>query len=557
MEEYVTEIEKLRNDGVQRENEKRNLAEAVRSLGERRGQNVEVREEMDVWKDLLEQETSRREQGDEENKRLREEIFKLRTEVSTTALPGLNHTTNIYNITKKRAGSPTRPQSGLSGRLSDDRNGTFSAGSTLVEEFKKETEQLRHENAELRREVGAQTSMLTSRNREKERLYQEIEDLKLGVRRGAAGSVAGESIFERSASRTGPVHERAYSMASGGTRQTTMSDTEREDYESKHADLRDKVNSLKIQNQDLQRELESCMEDFETAVEQKKQAETMAGELQEALEVAVNDLVTMQSDRDDALHGQEEAEIMFESLRKEAQEELDGFAADADEANAEIDRLQGELSDVTENFNALQNEMRQMSEALVRLEDDQEHNVRRIQELEKDIGEANRELEQMEKNLFEANEKINRLTVQQESSQSEISFLREEQDGDKIKIGDLEAAITQAQLSLQEEKGRTDELEQRLAIERHQREVVASREKQEVQQFVNDLNREASTAKDEARKLRKSLTSREVEVAEWKQRLTELENNLREALGDINGTRSSLLKVPYFSLPQNWFLTFE
>jgi ABC-type transporter Mla subunit MlaD len=72
---------------------------------------------------------------------------------------------------------------------------------------------------------------------------------------------------------------------------------------------------------------------------------------------------------------------------------------------------------------------------------------------------------------------------------------------------------------------------------------VAGKEKQEIQQFVNDLNREASTAKDEARRLRKSLTSREVEAAEWKQRLMELEGNLREALGDLNGTRSSLLSV--------------
>jgi chromosome segregation ATPase len=72
---------------------------------------------------------------------------------------------------------------------------------------------------------------------------------------------------------------------------------------------------------------------------------------------------------------------------------------------------------------------------------------------------------------------------------------------------------------------------------------VADREKEEVQQFVNELNKEASTAKDEARRLRKNLTSREVEATEWKERLIELENNLREALGDLNGTRSSLLKV--------------
>ncbi|KAH7370209.1 hypothetical protein BKA65DRAFT_531921 [Rhexocercosporidium sp. MPI-PUGE-AT-0058] len=536
-EEYITEIEKMRNDAIIRENEKRNLAEVVRQMGERRGQNVEAREEMDVWKDLLEQETSRREQADEENKKLREDIFRLKTETtSTTGMPGLNHTTNIYNITKKRQVSPSRPRSGMSFR-DDDRTGAMSSATTLAEDLRREAEQLRHENAELRREVGAQTSMLTSRNREKERLYQEIEDLKLGQRRNG-GSVAGDSILERSASRA---HERSLSRNSVGTRITNMDDAEREDFENKHAELRDRINSLKIHNQDLQRELESCMEDFETAVQQKKDAESLASELQEALELAESDLVTMQTDRDEALQGQEEAEIMFESLRKEAQEELDGFAEEADEANAEIERLRTELADTTENFNALQNEMREMSEGLVRLEDDHEGKARRIEELERELDEANREMEQMENNLVEANGKINRLTVQQESSQGEIAFLREEQDGDKIKIGDLEAAFKNAEDSLHEERERIKELEERLNNERYQREVVAGREKQEVQQVINDLNREASGAKDEARRLRKSLTSREVEAAEWKQRLMELESNLREALGDLNGTRSSLL----------------
>ncbi|KAA8566742.1 hypothetical protein EYC84_009272 [Monilinia fructicola] len=249
----------------------------------------------------------------------------------------------------------------------------------------------------------------------------------------------------------------------------------------------------------------------------------------------------MQADRDEALQGQEEAELMFESLRKEAQEELDGFAAEQEEANAEIERLQAEVADEKENFIALQNEMREMSDIVVRLEDDHEKKSKKIQELERELDEANRELEEIEKNYVESNEKVNRLNVQQESSQNEIAFLREEQDGDKIKIGDLEAAIRNLEHGLQEEQERARELDERLDEERHQREVVANQEKQEIQQFVNDLNREATTAKDEARRLRKSLTSREVEAAEWKQRLMELENNLREALGDLNGTRSSLL----------------
>lgn len=536
VEEYVTEIEKLRNESLVRENERRNLAEIVRNMSEKNTQNVESREEMDVWKDLLEQETARREQGEEENRKLREENFRLKAEAVTNG--GLSHTTNIYNITKKRATSPSRPRSVLSDNP-EDRTGAFSAASTLVDELKRESEQLRHENAELRREVGAQTSMLTSRNREKERLYQEIEDLKLQQRVG--GSVAGtESILERSASRA---HQRSSSRASVVTGAETVTDTEREEMENKNAELRDRINSLKIQNQDLQRELQSCMDDFETAVKQKKEAEALATELQEALEVAENDLLTLQAERDEALQGQEEAEIMFENLQKEAQEEIDGFAVDMDQAGEEIERLQNELADSQENFSALQNEMRVMSESVVRLEDAHESHLKRIQELEKDLEEANKELEQLEKSLFEANGKVTRLTVQQESSQREITFLREEQDNDKMKIGDLEAANKTLEQSLEEEKERANELQERISSERRQREMIATKEKEDVQQFVNELNREASNAKDEARRLRQNLTSREIEAAEWKERLMELENNLREALGDLNGTRSSFLKV--------------
>jgi hypothetical protein len=537
IEEYELEIEKMRNESLNREAEKRKLAEIVRNMGEKRGENMDAREEMDVWKDLLEQETARREQADEDNKKLRDEIFRMKTETSSTGIPGLSHTTNIYNITKKRQVSPSRPRSGMSERY-EERGGAFSAASTLVEDLRKESEQLRHENAELRREVGAQTSMLTSRNREKERLYQEIEDLKLGHRRGG-GSIAGDSILERSASRA---HERSQSRGSIMTK-PSLADSEREDYENKNAELRDKLNALKLQNQELQRELDGCMEDFEILAESKNEVDMLAKEIQTDLEVAEADLQTMQADRDEALKCQEEIEIEFEALRKEAQEEIDALEAEAEQKIEEIQRLQADLTDRTENFTALQNEMRGMSEALLRLEDDHDSKSRRIQELEQDVEESNREIEEMEKALNESNNKINRLTVQQESSQNEIAFLREEQDGDKIKIGDLESAVKTAENSARDERERARELEQRLANERHQRDLIAGKEKQEVQKFINELNKEVSTAKDEARRLRKSLSSREVEATEWKERLFELENNLREALGDLSGTRSSLLKV--------------
>lgn len=538
VEEYVTEIETLRNEGIAREAEKRKLAEVVKSMGKRRGDSLESREEIDVWKDLLEQETARREQADLDNQKLRDEVFRLRSEATASGggMPGLNHTTNIYNITKKRQTSPSRPRSGLSERT-EERTGATSAASTLVEEFRAECEQLRHENAELRREVGAQTSMLTSRNKERERLTAELEELKLGQRRGG-GSLAGDSgIFERSASRA---NERSVSRNSAS--QPALADQEREEFENKDAELRDKINALKMQNQDLQRELDTCMEDFEVAIENKKEAEELARELQGELESTEEDIQTLQAERDEALSSLTRLEFDFNELQHDAQTEIDALAAEKGDLEQELDRLQAELSDCSENFNALQAEMRSMSDGMVRLEDDMDSKNKRIQELMHETEENNRELEELEKNLMEANDKINRLTVQQESAQSEISFLREEQDGDKIKIGDLEAAVKDAEATIHEEKERVREMEQRLANERHQREVIGTREKREVQKIINELNREVTSSKDEARRLRKSLTSREVEATEWKERLMELENNLREALGDLNGTRSSLLK---------------
>jgi chromosome segregation ATPase len=555
VEEYITEIEQLKNENMANHAEKRKLAEVVKTMGDRAGERVGDslgrQEEADVFKDLLEQETARREQADDDNRKLRDEIFRLKQELNASAAggsvtggpAGMHHTTNIYNITRKaRPSSPTRsrPVSGMSGEM--DHGGSLSQSSTLVEELRRETEQLRHENAELRREVGAQTSMLTSRNREKERLYQEIEDLKLAQRRGGPAPSTIDSFLDRSASRAGG-HERSLSRTSAQTKQTMAADDpEREELENKLAEHRDKINELKLQNQELQRELETCMEDFETAVEAKRQAEEIAVSMQDELDNALNDLMAIQTERDEALQDQSQLESEFEVLRKEAQEEIDALEGEADQRNDEIQRLEIEVQERTENFNALQEEMRKMSEALIRLEDEQEKKHQRIEQLEAEAAEANKELEELEAKLLESNDKANRLGVQQESSQGEIAFLREEQEADKIRIGDLEAAIANAEQSLREERDRAKELDMRLAKERKQREIIATREKEDVQQFVNELNHELTAAKDEGRRLRKNLTSREVEATEWKERLMELENNLREALGDLNGTRSSLLK---------------
>ena len=552
MEEYVVEVERLRHECMNKEAEKRKLNEVVRSFGERTAnESLGRQDETDVWKDLLEQETARREQADEDNRRLRDEVFRLKQDIASGG--GMHHTTNIYNITRKHreAEAGGRPVSGMSGGEGHSVSEGLSTATTLVEELRRESEQLRHENAELRREVGAQTSMLTSRNREKERLYQEIEDLKMSQRRGGPAPSTVDTLLERSASRAGVHHQRSQSRTSGTTTQQSHveDEAEREELENQVTELRDRVSEVKIQNQELQQELDRCMQDFETAVEGKRAAEEWAGALQGDLDATVNDLVALQAERDEALREQAEIESAFEALQREAQEEIDALEGEGEQRAGEIHQLQLDLQDRAENFEALQEEMRKMSDALLRLEDEQDGKFRRIQELEGELAQANSELEEMEGKLREANDKSNRLGVQQESSQGEIAFLREEQEADKIRIGNLEAELAAAEQALRDEKDQAVELEERLQGERRQREAVANREKEEVQQFVNGLNREASTAKDEARRLRKALTSRETEATEWKDRLMELEGNLRVALGDLNGTRSSLLNVRPFPSP--------
>lgn len=481
-----------------------------------------------MWKDLLDAETARREQADEENRRLRDEIRRLRSDASSTTTS--NHPTNVYHVTKRQQRSSTLSYNDVSDREPDHTGPNSVVSSTLVE-------QLRHENAELRREVGAQTSMLTSRNREKERLYQEIEDLKLGSRHGTR-SIAGDSIFERSASRA---HGRAASRASDQTRATHMSDAERDAYEYKNGQLRDENVGLKLEVHDLTRKLEELLDELEQLDAVKIEHEELKQLYDNDVGLATEDLKTMQGERDEALGLQEDLEAEMQDLKAEFNERIGALDEEVDGKNQEIEQLHNELSNHAEDSEALRKEVRTLSESILRMEEEIAEKSKRIRDLELELEELGHEADTMDKDLREERDKTNKLTVQQESGQSEIAFLREEQDGDKIKIGDLEDALKNLTASLSSEKDRSKDLDARLAEERRHREVTGSNEKQEVQKMMNDLNREVSSAKDESRKLKKSLQSREIEATSYKERLAELESHLQKVLGDPNGTRSTFL----------------
>lgn len=531
LETTETIVEQWQQEALQKEADNRRMADYIKIMREQSpsGESAGIDEAINMWKEDFEDERARREQVESRCQQaeadcevLREEVQRLKEQNQQLHQHSItnHHINKVYNSTRRvHQSSTTRSNTGSDGTEHAAPLSVGGTSGTLVD-------QLQNDNEKLQRDLHAQASMLTSRNRENLRLREENEGLKLTIRRGDAGSIAGDSILERSISRN---HIRSVSRASGATRITQMSDPEREDLESKYAVLRDELSQMKLSYKELDDQLNGHLDMLETA-------ENKVTELEREIEAQTEDLQALSAERDEALEMLQDKEQECEELRQEA---LDTVQRLEDER----DRILNELENTTEDFNALQQEMKNVSESLLQLEDDRDVSLRKIQNLESELNDANQELNRQDKLLTDERSKNERLDVQMESCQGEIDFLREEQEGDKIKIGELESALNHAQITLQDEKTRVRDLNQRITEERHQRDALENQEKQEVEKIINDLNAQLTKLKEDSRRLRKNLSSKEVEAATWKQRHDELEHSLREALGNPNGTRASLFKV--------------
>jgi chromosome segregation ATPase len=538
LESTETIVEQWQQEALQKEADNRRMADYIKTMREQSpgGDATNLDEAISMWKEDFEDERARREevearfqQAEADSEKLREEVQRLREQNQQMQQHSTSHQhiNKMYNSTRRAQQSfAARSNSGSDG---NEHGAPVSAGgtsSTLVEH-------LQSDNDKLQRDLHAQASMLTSRNRENLRLREENEGLKLTIRRGDGGSTAGDSILERSISRN---HMRSVSRASGGTRLTHVSDPEREDFEGKHAALRDELSQLKLSYKELDDQLNGHLDVLETT-------ENRVKELEREIEATTEDLQALANERDEALELLQDKEQECEELRHEALSTVERLEIDLDQKQTERDRLLNDLENTTEDFNALQQEMKNVSESLLQLEDDRDASLRKIQNLEAELADANQELDRQDKLLTEERSKNERLDVQMESCQGEIDFLREEQEGDKIKIGELESSLNYTQVTLQEAREHSRDVEQRAAEEKQQRDALESQEKQEVEKIMNDLNAQLTKLKEESRKLRKNLSSKEVEASTWKQRHDELEQALREALGNLEGTRSSLFKV--------------
>jgi chromosome segregation ATPase len=533
LESTETIIEEWQQEALQKEADNRRMADYIKSMREKSPSGESASRDAAMLREDVEEERARREQvetrcqqAEIESENLRAEVQRLKAHNAQLLQQPAQHIVNkTYSNTRRIHQSLTTRSHSTDGTEQAPRSLAGTSG-TLVD-------QLQNDNDKLQRDLHAQVSMLTSRNRENLRLREENEGLKLTIRRGDAGSVAGDSILERSISRN---HMRSVSRASGGTRVTQISDPEREDLESKYAAARDELSQVKLSYKELDDQLNGHLDMLETA-------ETKVAELEREIEASTEDLQALSNERDEALELLQDKEQECEELRQEALDTVQRLENELDQRQQERERLIIELENTTEDFNALQQEMKNVSESLLNLEDDRDASLRKIHTLETELADANHELGRQDKFLNDERSKTERLEVQLETCQGEIDFLREEQEGDKIKIGELESAYNNAQITIQEGKERLRDIEERSAAERQQRDVLANQGKQEADKMINDLNIQLTKLKEDSRRLRKNLSSKEVEASTWKQRLDELEHGLRESLGNLDGSKASLFKV--------------
>jgi chromosome segregation ATPase len=517
------QVTTMREEIMTEKLEKRKMAEHMRSMaGHRAEDNSGVRETMEMWQDLLNAETGRREQSEEDARKLREELAALRIDRASPAAHRL----------EKRQSRGSR----LSVPPSADGESQHSNGVSGTESSHTLVDNLRHENAELRRDLGAQTSMLTSRNRERERLQQEIEDLKLLQRKSdGARSMAGDSIFERSISRA---HQRAPSLVSD---HNGVNDAERDGWDRKEGQLRDQNAELRLKYQELERTHNTHLQ-YVSALESDFQ------EMETDLNDTTEDLKALVTERDDALQSSEELQNEYQRLEQEAVAEIEKLEKEVENIHSQLQgalkraqKTQTKLDHTTDGYKGLQGELREITQAVMNLEDEKQANVRMIESLEQQLAETEDELQKWEEKCKELDQKNRKLEITQESLHSEITFLREEQEGDKIKIGELEDALNAAHQNIQDEQEKLREMEDEILQEREQRDVLENQSKEEVQKVLDGLNIEGGKTKDEVRKLRRALSAKEVEASSWKQRLDELEDSLRQVLGDDHGTKQSML----------------
>ncbi|MCJ1310991.1 Anucleate primary sterigmata protein B [Agyrium rufum] len=554
LETSQTEITSLVDEQYRKDGDLRRSQEIIQELTHRRGGtgDIGVRDEMMMWKEMYETENFRLQEAEEDCRALREKNWKLR-----------------HNV-----GSEVSQEQGTRGEDRDLRastssvriNGTGpergeSVTSTLVE-------YTQYQNAQLHRELNAQMSMIETKSKEIQHLYGEIEQLRSLLRRDQGRSVMGDSILERSASRA---HGRAMSQLSETPNAVQPDTYEIEELEAENEKLKGKIDKLQAAIDQLRSEVkakddvitdqesqivqsktdydtleahaltlirredyEEDVRNWEEVIAESEHQFAEASDRADILQIKVNEMTQEALHADDAYRAQER-ELVEHRRSLDQQEEKLVHLGEIHEA------LEVEYRKRTEELGKLSDELEMSQRGLAQMEKETQAKIRRIQDLELEVEGLDKDVDDCHNQLRQANKTNDEQRSELQTRMLEISIIRNQQEDHLMKIGDHEAEIESLKVSVKSEQDHAKDLENRLADERHQQEIVGSKEKQEVQKAMNELNREAAASKEDARKLKKTLETREIEVRTWKERLAELEVGLRDILGDPKASKTTFI----------------
>ena len=281
---------------------------------------------------------------------------------------------------------------------------------------------LKREIEELRKESVAQTQVLSARNREREQLYSELEELKLqNIRNG----------------REPTAHVNG--------------DSGHEECEATINELRDRLTEMRIQQQDQRDELETALRDLEQLDQEKLDYQEEVDKLQDAIDQLAKECDELREAKEEVDQVADELDQEIESLVKEAQdkmayqereirvrdEELITMKRDMqealDKAYLDIDSLEQTVMNKTARIESVRAQLRDLEEEHAKLIEKYEENV----------------------------QQGSLLQVQQEVSARELQFLREEADNSALKAADfqsMERKLAEVERKLARETAKVREL---------------------------------------------------------------------------------------------------
>ena len=291
---------------------------------------------------------------------------------------------------------------------------------------------LKQEIEELRKESVAQTQVLSARNREREQLYAELEELKLQHMRNGRGP------------------------------NTTLNgDSGHEECEATINELRDRLTEMRMQNQDQRDELDAAYRDLEQIGQDKLDAnedyQVEIDRLQEVIDQLVKECDDLREAKDEVERVADELDQEIESLVKEAQEKM---AYQEREIRVRDEDLIAMKTDMQEALDKAYLDIESLEETVV----NKNARIENLRDQLQDIEEEHAKLEQKYEDIIQQG---SRLQVQQEVSARELQFLREEADNSALRVADfqnMERKLLDAERKASRETARVKELLAKLDV---------------------------------------------------------------------------------------------